>query len=492
MNSRLTLKNIDKSFGTFKANSDISLELAAGEIHAILGENGAGKSTLMKILYGIQQADNGEIYIEGKRVTINSPRAARALGIGMIFQHFSLFENMSVLENIALGLDEPLNLADLNKRVNAVLANYSLPLDPTRMVHTLSVGEKQRVEIVRCLLQNPRILIMDEPTSVLTPQEVEGLFVMLNTLKSQGVSILYISHKLHEIKAICDKATVLRLGSKVAEVTPANEPTQKLAELMIGAELKTLTRIAHKEGEVVLSVNNLSHPAPSQFAVTLQNVSFEAKKGEILGLAGVSGNGQNELMLCLTGEMLVTPSQITLKGENIGALPPNNRRKRGLLSVPEERNGHAAVPELALYENALLTTQKNRVIDWQATKQFTKDIIAQFDVRTRGLNSTAKSLSGGNLQKFIIGREILGKPKVLVVSQPTWGVDAGAAEHIRQKLLDLANEGAAIVVISQDLDELFELSDKIAVFHGGRLSKTMIAANTTRADIGLLMGAAHD
>jgi general nucleoside transport system ATP-binding protein len=477
--TRLVMKNISKSFASFKANDDVSLSLARGEIHALLGENGAGKSTLVKVLYGLHQPDTGEIWLDGKRITIKSPREARKLGIGMVFQHFSLFEGMTVFENIALGLDESDDNTRLKAKITDILAQYSLPLDLDLPVHSLSVGEKQRIEIVRCLLQNPQILILDEPTSVLTPQEVESLFALLRALRDKGCSILYISHKLPEIKALCDKATILRLGKKVIELDPRETDMGKLAEYMIGAEVKTISNQANRAfGEAVLSMNN-----------------FTLHKGEMLCIAGVAGNGQNELMEALSGEVLTTG--IHYKGREIGHLNPTERRKLGISIVPEERNGHAAVPEMSLYENTLLTARDTKnivqkgLINWQKARDFANNIIKTFDVRTRSNATLARSLSGGNLQKYIIGREILQEPEVLIISQPTWGVDAGAANDIRQKLLDLLDIGVAILVISQDLDELLEMGDTIAVLHLGELSTPVPLSKITRAEIGLIMGGAH-
>lgn len=496
---RLALSHISKSFPGVKANEDISLSVRPGEIHALLGENGAGKSTLVKIIYGVQQADEGTIAWDGAPVSIASPKVARRLGIGMVFQHFSLFDAMTVIENIALGLDEACDKDELKGRVAAILESYSLPLDPEREVHTLSVGERQRIEIVRCLLQNPKLLIMDEPTSVLTPQEVDKLFGTLRQIASQGCAILYISHKLHEIKALCEAATILRAGRVVATCDPRVESTKRMAELMIGAELR---QIEHGEsagaGPVRLSVSGLTLPGEPPFGTDLRSVAFEARAGEILGIAGVAGNGQSELLTALSGERPAnTTDAIALDGKPVGRLDAGQRRALGLCCVPEERNGHAAVPDFSLADNAILTARHRLpltplgIISTSDVTRFADSVIKRFDVRTTGTAALARSLSGGNLQKFIMGREIGQTPGVLVVCQPTWGVDAGAAAAIRQELVDLAAKGSAVVVISQDLDELLELADRLCVINEGRLSAPRAVASLGIDEIGLMMGGVH-
>ncbi|KQT47467.1 ABC transporter [Aureimonas sp. Leaf454] len=494
---RLELAHITKRFPGVVANSDVSFAVGAGKIHALLGENGAGKSTLVKIIYGVQRADEGTLLWDGKPVVIDSPREARRLGIGMVFQHFSLFEAMTVLENIALGMDHPPPRRELEARIRAVLAQYDLALDPHRDVHTLSVGERQRIEIVRALLTHPKLLIMDEPTSVLTPQEVEKLFETLRKLAAGGCSILYISHKLGEIKALCESATILRFGKVVATCDPRAETTRSMAEMMIGGALKDLSsKEACVYGGERFSVSGLSAPGAEPFGTALKDISFTVRGGEILGIAGVAGNGQNELVAALAGE---TPStgRIAIDGASISALGVTQRRKRGLASVPEERNGHAAVPGMSLMENAILSARTRRGLSAGgflkpgAATAYASGVIAAFGVRTTGPKALASSLSGGNLQKFIMGREIGQDPTVLVVSQPTWGVDAGAAGFIRQAMIDLVAKGAAIVVISQDLDELLELSDRIAVINEGRLSRVMDVKGVSIEEIGLLMGGVH-
>ena len=495
--SLLHLDGLTKSYPGVTANDKVSFEICAGEIHALLGENGAGKSTLVKMIYGLVRPDTGQMQLESKIFTPSEPRAARAQGIAMVFQHFSLFEALSVAENIALGMEKPPKSNALSKRIHEVSNAYGLPLDPQRLVGDLSAGERQRVEIIRCLLQDPKLLIMDEPTSVLTPQEVTTLFTTLRKLKSEGTSILYISHKLEEIRALCETATILRNGKKVATCDPRDKSARELAEMMVGASLKTTKADRVDLGDVAFEISNLSLPPQSAFGTSLRNISFQLHKGEILGIGGVAGNGQDELLACLSGEVLTSPDSVQLDGDSIGHLTPNQRRALGVLAAPEERLGHAAAPDMDLTENSMLTAMvrkklsKSGFLDWKQAKNFAKKVIDQFDVRTPGPQSVARSLSGGNLQKFVIGREVLQDPIVLIVNQPTWGVDAAAAASIRQSLLDLAGKGAAVVVISQDLDELIEISTRFAALNAGKLSDTQPMAKISLDEIGLMLGGAN-
>jgi simple sugar transport system ATP-binding protein len=404
-----------------------------------------------------------------------------------------------VLENIALGMDAKIPARELEGKIREVMTRYGLKLDPHRTVTTLSVGERQRIEIVRALLLNPSLLIMDEPTSVLTPQEVEQLFVVLRQLAKDGCSILYISHKLHEIKALCDTATILRGGKLVDTCDPKVETSRSMAEKMIGGNLKTIQKQAGRAfGEEKFLVNRLSMPGVGHFGVALKDISFTVKAGEIFGIAGVAGNGQTALLLALSGEEVSgDPESITIDGMPLGDLNAKRRRLKGLASVPEERNGHAAVPDFTLADNSVLTARDriglavSGLIRPRAARTYTGQVIESFAVKATGTGAMASSLSGGNLQKYIMGREILQKPGVLVVSQPTWGVDAGAAAAIHQALVDLAAAGSAIVVISQDLDELLSLCDTLAVINEGRLSKSMKVSEADIEEIGLLMGGIH-
>lgn len=495
---RLELSGVTKRYPGIVACAEVNLSVLPGEIHAVLGENGAGKSTLMKIIYGAVHADVGQILLNGQAVSIANPAQARRLGIGMVFQHFSLFETLSVVENIALVLDEPFDLPALAVRVKAVSERYGLPLDPLRMVHSLSVGERQRVEIVRCLLQDPKLLILDEPTSVLTPQAVQQLFETLRQLAAEGVSILYISHKLHEIRSLCDRATIIRHGRVTGEAIPSLETPASLARMMIGRELPVCQAPVYTgEKRRVLTVNGLSLVSEDPFGTNLDNISFAVDAGEILGIAGISGNGQAELMAALSGETTGEKHAIELDGQPIGHLNAGQRRNKGLVFVPEERLGRGAVPPFSLSHNALLTAHRKGMKHWgmvrySKAREFADKCVARFDVRCGGSGDDARSLSGGNLQKFIVGREIMLKPKLMIVAQPTWGVDVGAAAVLRQALVDLSRNGVAVVLISEELEELFEISDRIAVLAQGHLSAAQPKALTTAESVGLKMSGLFD
>jgi simple sugar transport system ATP-binding protein len=479
---RLQLRHITKQYPAVKANDRIDLAVQPGEIHAILGENGAGKSTLMKIIYGAVAPDEGEMLWNGTPVRIRSPHEARALGISMVYQHFSLFDTLSAAENVWLGLDKPMSLAEVTQRIREVAGQYGLDVEPARPVHTLSVGERQRVEIVRALLTEPRLLILDEPTSVLTPQAVDRLFATLRQLAAQGCAILYISHKLDEIRSLCHHCTVLRGGRVVGEVDPTQQSNAALARLMIGTEPPQLQDQDHRRpvpaGDPVLVVQGLDLPSRDPFGVALQGLSLQLHAGEILGVAGVSGNGQQELVAALSGEdERAPPGSITLFGHDVAQAGPRRRRQLGLHFVPEERLGRGAVPTLSLAQNTLLTrTHTVAAFGWvrrRAVAQLAQALIDRFQVRAGGPQAAARSLSGGNLQKFLMGREMDANPKVLIVAQPTWGVDVGAAAQIRGELLRLREAGCALLVVSEELDELFEISDRLVVIARGRLSPSV-------------------
>jgi simple sugar transport system ATP-binding protein len=491
---RLELNGITKIYPSVIANDDVSLVVKRGEIHAVLGENGAGKSTLMKMIYGVTRPDRGEIKWEGEAIQVENPAQARGLGIGMVFQHFSLFETLTVVENVALALPGNPDLGELASQITEVSNRYGLPVDPQRLVHALSVGERQRVEIIRCLLQNPKLLIMDEPTSVLTPQAVRKLFDTLRQLAEEGCSILYISHKLDEIQELCHVATVLRDGKVTGHCIPAEETPQSMASLMIGKELPVPEHGTPAElGDVCLKLNRLSKVSDDPFGTDLQDIDVELRAGEILGIAGVSGNGQQELLYALSGEEPGDDADaIVICGQPSGCDMPDRRRRNGMGFVPEERLGRGAVPRMSLTENALLTAHqanmlRHGMIQFDKIAEFARKCISDFNVKCGGEEHAANSLSGGNLQKFIMGREILLAPRLLVVAQPTWGVDVGAAAFIRQRLIDLRDEGTAILVISEEIEELFEISDRIAVIAEGRLSPAKKLADTNIDEIGVWM-----
>ncbi len=493
----LRMSGMTKQYPGCLANDRVSLTVERNQIHALLGENGAGKSTLVKTIYGVVKADAGEMVWEGQKVSVQNPGHAQRLGIGMVFQHFSLFEALTVAENIALGLAGGSQRAGLRDRIVRVSTEYGLPLDPDRVVHDLSVGERQRIEIVRCLLQNPKLLIMDEPTSVLTPSEVQKLFVTLRRLAAEGCSILYISHKLEEVRSLCSAATIMRLGRNVGECVPAEKSVKELAEIMINADLPEPTPRPEpsEQAKPRLVLDRLTIRSPHHFGTDLQDISLSLAGGEILGIAGIAGNGQSELMDALSGEVPAgRPETILIDGMPAGHMGPRERRHAGGCFVPEERNGHGAVTTMSLAENALLSAFSRQslvrfgLIDARKTHAFAGRIIEQFDVRTTGPKAQARSLSGGNLQKFLVGREVMQNPAVLVVNQPTWGVDAGAALAIHEAIMALAQAGAAVMIISQDLDEIFVLADRIAVIAGGRVSEPVPTRSATVESIGRLMG----
>ena len=509
MPARLQLSGITKRYPGVVANDGVSLTVEPGQIHAVLGENGAGKSTLMKIIYGAVKPDAGTLHFDGQPMQIDNPRQARQLGIAMVFQHFSLFETLSVAENVWLGLDSrapraeaarraaldgagALTLAEVSRRITETAASYGLDMHPERPVHSLSVGEMQRVEIIRALLTQPKLLILDEPTSVLTPQAVERLFVTLRKLADDGCSILYISHKLHEIRALCTACTVMRAGRVTGECDPRQESNATLSRLMIGAEPPELAHHARTPGEVVLDVRDLRLPRSSPFGVDLEGVALQVRAGEVVGIAGVSGNGQHELFSALSGEdRRAPPASISIASMAAGQLRPARRRALGLHFVPEERLGRGAVPEMSLAHNLLLTRRESvGRFGWlrvKALRAQSAGIIERFRVKASGPDAPARSLSGGNLQKYIVGREIDARPKLLIIAQPTWGVDVGAAAQIRAEILALRDAGCAVLVVSEELDELFEICDRLHVMAKGQLSPSLARQDASVELIGQWM-----
>ena len=492
---RLELRGVSKVYPSVVANDCVDLAVSPGEIHAVLGENGAGKSTLMKIIYGVTRPSAGQMLWEGREVEIGSPAQARAVGIGMVFQHFSLFDTLTVVENVALAMPGKPDLATLSRQIEDVSERYGLPVDPRRHVHALSVGERQRIEIVRCLLLQPRLLIMDEPTSVLTPRAVRKLFETLRQLSAEGCSILYISHKLDEIQELCHTATVLRGGKVTGHCVPSQESPESMARLMIGKDLPLCEHgKPASSGEIRLRLAGLSHASPDPFGTDLRDLHLDVRAGEIVGIAGVSGNGQQELMTALSGEERIAEKHpVQICGVEAGRLSPDQRRRLGMSFVPEDRLGRGAVPGLSLTDNAILTAALTRrlvtrgFLRFGRARRFAEDCIARFNVKCGGAGAAAKSLSGGNLQKFIVGREILQDPKLLICAQPTWGVDVGAAAFIRQSLVNMRDRGCAILLLSEELDELFEVCDRIAVIAKGQLSPAMPVAETSVETVGVWM-----
>ena len=488
MTPRLALRNITKRYPTAIANDSVSLDVMRGEIVALLGENGAGKSTLMKIVYGVTRPDAGTIAVNGAIVEIDSPRRARSLGISMVFQDFALFDSLTVMQNIALGLP-PTPIAALRSRVLELARRYGLEIDWARHTHDLAAGERQRIEILRALLCGPQVLVLDEPTSVLTPQAVDRLFNTFRELAATGVSVILISHKLHEVRSLATRCLVMRAGKVVAEVDPRLQSDASLAQLMLGEAPPIIATHESAAGQIALEVRNLSmrgmNPADS-----LHDISFDVRSGEIVGIAGISGNGQQPLMGALAGERLAEPNAIRLFDQPVGALGTAQRRALGLRYVPEQRLGHAAVSNMTLGENASLTdaaVHASSVLNVTRARAFTAQILERFRVRASGADQKIETLSGGNLQKFIVGREVLPEPRVLLLDQPTSGVDAGSAASIRNELIALRARGCAILIVSEDIDELYQLADRLIVIARGRAMPPRRTRDLTMAELGRLM-----
>ena len=499
---QLQLRQISKRYPGCLANDAIDLSIAPGEIQALLGENGAGKSTLMKIIYGVTQADSGEMLWQGHPVSMRNPAQARQLGIGMVFQHFSLFETLSVAQNIALAMGSAAGSPkQLEAKIREVSRRYGMALEPQRLVHSLSIGERQRVEIVRCLMQDIRLLILDEPTSVLTPQEADELFITLRRLAAEGCSILFISHKLGEVRALCHSATVLRGGRVAGHCVPADCTDRQLAQLMVGEAVTLIGEFTKVTGGAAfLQVSGLNWHNPDPFGCSLSDIDLQVRSGEIVGIAGVAGNGQDELLALLSGEQTLprdAAATIRFREHAVADQRPDARRKLGLAFVPAERLGHGAVPDMSLADNALLTAFQqglvsHGLIERGKVETLARTIIQRFGVKTPDTHTAARSLSGGNLQKFILGREILQQPKLLIAAHPTWGVDVGAAATIHRALIALRDAGAAILVISEDLDELFQISDRLGALCSGRLSALQDTAQTRLSDVGGWMAGQFD
>ena len=499
-NHFIEFKNITKKFPRVIANNNVSFNIKKSSVHALLGENGAGKSTLVKVLYGLLQPEEGYINFNNQQLVISSPSDAREKGIGMVFQHFSLFESLTVRDNLILGIDENISFSKLQKKLEDISSRYNLPLDLDSPITALSAGEKQRVEIVRILLQDPELLIMDEPTSVLTPQEVKSLFETLNALVAEGRTILYITHKLEEVISLCDTVTIMRSGEVIDTSSIENQTAESLATKMLGQKLEDLKKDnAHVKNEINFETKNISCSFNDPFFTDIKNISLEVNKGEIFGIAGVAGNGQSELMDILVGENnRIDSGEIIFKNINIENFNPQQRRNLSIAFVPENRLGHSAVPELTLSENILLSQfahnkfSKYGIIDKNYIENHTNTVIKNFNVVTPGSDAKASSLSGGNLQKFVIGREITSNPELLIISHPTWGIDAGAEHSIRESLINLSKNGTSIIVISQDLDELIEITHRMSVIYDGKLSKSFNTKDIDITKLGLLMGGKND
>ncbi len=492
----LEMRGITKRFPGVLANDHVSFDVRAGEVHTLLGENGAGKSTLMKILFGLYRADEGEILFNGKPLQISSPSAAIAAGIGMIHQHFMLVPILTVTENVALGLSSSglrPDLAEVEDRVRALADEYGLQVDPRAEVWQLAVGERQRVEILKALYREARLLVLDEPTAVLTPQEVDDFFVTLRKLADDGRGLVFISHKLHEVLALSDRITVLRDGRVTGDTTPAETSRQQLAEMMVGRPVKLAPDKPDVEfGEARLAIENLSVRGDRDHTA-VDGVSFEVRAGEILGIAGVSGNGQRELAEAVAGLRPPDQGSIRLDGVEVAGASPREIRAAGLAYVPEERMRDGAIGAFTVSENLMLLDHDSPAysrrgwLDLRGLNERAEQLVERFAVKTPSVHTATRSLSGGNIQKVIMAREITSDPGVLVAAQPTRGVDIGAAEYIHHQLVEQRGAGTAIVVISEDLDEVLALADRVAVMFEGRIVGVADRADCTPEGLGLLM-----
>ncbi len=493
---RLEMRGIVKRFPGVLANDHVDFDVNAGEIHALLGENGAGKSTLMRQLYGLYQPDEGQILINGQPVLFHSPADAIRSGVGMIHQHFMLVSTLTVTENVALGLKstrEPrLDLDRVAKRVEELSKIYGLKIDPSAYVWQLAVGEQQRVEIMKALYRGASLIILDEPTAVLTPQEVDDLFVTFRRMAQDGHALIFISHKLHEVMAISDRITALRDG-KLAGTRSAQGVTRpELAQLMVGREIKPLAPQPLKAGEVRLRISSM-HAMGDRGAEALRGVNLDVQSGEIVGLAGVSGNGQRELAECLAGLRKITQGLVMIAGQDLTHASLRERIETGLAYVPEERMRDGAIREFSVEENLFLRDIDNPkftrgiFLNFSEMDAHARQLVNKFSVKTPRLDTPLKNLSGGNIQKLIMARELSRQPRVLIAAQPTRGVDIGASEYIRQRLLEQRENGVAILLISEDLDEILELSDRIAVMFEGRIVGVVNRGEATPEDLGLLM-----
>ena len=490
--------NIRKEFPGIVANDDVTLKLKKGEIHALLGENGAGKSTLMGILFGMNQPDSGIIRINGKEVHISNPNTANELGIGMVHQHFKLVHNFTITENIILGLEPKrglsLDIKSAAKRISELSELYGLNVDPDAKIEDVSVGMQQRVEILKMLYRNAEILIMDEPTAVLTPQEINELASIMKRLVSEGKSIILITHKLKEIKAVADRCTVIRRGKLIGTVAVASTSEGEMAEMMVGRQVSfKVDKEELEAGEVILEVESLS-VMNSRRVMGLKNVSLEVRAGEILGVAGVDGNGQTELVEAITGLKQVESGKVLLKGKDITQMPIRARIRNGMAHIPEDRHKRGLVLDYSIEENMVIEVydcppfSKNGLLNKASIRSYAEEIMEHFDVRSgQGAISVARSLSGGNQQKAIVGRELEMNPELLIAVQPTRGLDVGSIEYIHKRLVEQRNKGKAILLVSLELSEILNLSDRIAIVSNGELVGVVNANETNENEVGLMM-----
>ena len=496
MNTNLKISNVTKIYPGCVANDNVSLEFNSGKIYALLGENGAGKSTLVKILSGVIIPDEGKIYLNENNLKLNSPLDAKKNDIGMVFQHFNLFETLSVFENLIIDSAE--RRESLREKIDTIMKKYNFSIDLDIPVLNLSAGQKQKVEIIRCLIRSPKVLIMDEPTSVLTEQETSELFLSLKKFSEEGILIIYITHKLKEVMQLCDEVAVMRRGKLVSVSEIKNENIESLANKMVGQNLKTIKKKKAKtSSDQLIKITNLNFTSEDPFETNLMDINFSVNRGECLGIAGISGNGQSELFQVLSGEIISEKNSIEFNNNYIGDLSPQERREYLMAFSPEDRLEQAAIPQMKIFENVALNNFKssnffnNGLINENKIKEHSKKIISDFNVNTDNIELKSQFLSGGNLQKLIIGRELITSPDLLICFNPTWGLDVGAINYIHETLIKINEQNKSIILISTDTDELLKLSDKISVIHKGKLSKIMNAEEVTSEKLGILMGGAN-
>ena len=496
MNTNLKISNVTKIYPGCVANDNVSLEFNSGKIYALLGENGAGKSTLVKILSGVIIPDEGKIYLNENNLKLNSPLDAKKNDIGMVFQHFNLFETLSVFENLIIDSDE--KRESLREKIDTIMKKYNFSIDLDIPVLNLSAGQKQKVEIIRCLIRSPKVLIMDEPTSVLTEQETSELFLSLKKFSEEGILIIYITHKLKEVMQLCDEVAVMRRGKLVSVSEIKNENIESLANKMVGQNLKTIKKKKTKtSSDQLIKITNLNFTSEDPFETNLMDINFSVNRGECLGIAGISGNGQSELFQVLSGEIISEKNSIEFNNNYIGDLNPQERREYLMAFSPEDRLEQAAIPQMKIFENVALNNFKssnffnNGLINENKIKEHSKKIISDFNVNTDNIELKSQFLSGGNLQKLIIGRELITSPDLLICFNPTWGLDVGAINYIHETLIKINEQNKSIILISTDTDELLKLSDKISVIHKGKLSKIMNSEEVTSEKLGILMGGAN-
>ena len=493
----LEMKHVWKTFGRVEANADVSFSVEKGEVHALLGENGAGKSTLMNILYGLYKPTRGEIYFNGKQLNVRSPQDAIHVGIGMVHQHFMLIPALSVIENVILGMEGNGLVLDRRKAAEAFLKmaeDYGMEIDPWAKVSSLSVGQQQRVEILKALYRKASLLILDEPTAVLTPQEVDALFVVIRKLKKDGMSIILISHKMHEIMAVCDKCTILRQGHSIATMPVSKISSEaQLAELMVGECVNLQTRKKKNEfGRTVVDLQDVSY-LDKKKVPKLKHITFSIKKGQIVGIAGIDGNGQSELVKCITGLLHPTSGSVRLDGEDIARLSARDILKKGISHIPEDRHNMGMVADMSVDENLILMNyhmpeySKHGILNRKKICEHNEGLVETYHVKTPDIHEKAGNLSGGNQQKMVVGRELDRKPEFLIAMHPDRGLDIGASKFIQQRILDERERGTAILLVSTELDEIMELSDEIVVLNSGEVMGRVKPEDTTREQIGLMM-----